>query len=116
MKQLKDIETKIEEKLHENKKIDKKIQEINLIVTEKKMKRDVEVEQKELKAAKMKMREIILRSNLVQKIQHQHSQILELSTLLELQRLKTYPTLTAHPHNPVVSYKIPCPKIQYLPN
>lgn len=34
------------------------------------------------------------RSRLIRKIQEQHSQILEFSTLLELQKLRTFPTLT----------------------
>lgn len=33
------------------------------------------------------------RSRLLRQVQQQHAKILELSTLLELQRLKTYPTL-----------------------
>lgn len=38
------------------------------------------------------------RARLVRQVQQQHSQILDLSTLLELQRLRTFPTLTV-PHN-----------------
>lgn len=36
---------------------------------------------------------LIERSRLVRQVQRQHAQILELSTMLELQRLRTYPTL-----------------------
>ena len=34
------------------------------------------------------------RSKLVRRIQDQHAKILELGTMLELQKLRTYPTLT----------------------
>lgn len=56
--------------------------------------RDVEFERSEISTAKERMGIIIERAKLVRHIQHQHSQLLQLSTLLELQRLKTYPTLT----------------------
>lgn len=36
---------------------------------------------------------LVERSRLVREVQQQHAQILELSTMLELQRLRTYPTL-----------------------
>lgn len=40
-----------------------------------------------------RMAVIVERARLVRKVQQQHSQILEHGTLLELQRLRTYPTL-----------------------
>lgn len=55
--------------------------------------RDVEFERDEIRAAKERMMIILERAKLVRHIQHQHSHLLQLSTLLELQRLKTYPTL-----------------------
>jgi hypothetical protein len=56
--------------------------------------RDVEFERSEITTAKERMAIIIERAKLVRYIQNQHGQLLQLSTLLELQRLKTYPTLT----------------------
>lgn len=38
---------------------------------------------------------MVERSRLIRKIQEQHSYILELSTMTELQKLRTFPTLTA---------------------
>lgn len=39
---------------------------------------------------------IVERARLVREVQRQHAQIIELCTTLELQRLRTYPTLTMH--------------------
>jgi len=76
--------------------LDKQIQLLNLNVSEQTFMRDVEFERGEYRAAKERMAIIIERSKLVRTIQQQHSHLLQLSTLLELQRLKTYPTLTAN--------------------
>lgn len=67
---------------------------LNIDVSEQNLLRDVEFERGEIKEAKERMAMIIERAKLVRLIQHQHSQLLQLTTLLELQRLKTYPTLT----------------------
>lgn len=67
---------------------------LNIDVSEQNLLRDVEFERGEIKAAKERMAMIIERAKMVRLIQHQHSQLLQLTTLLELQRLKTYPTLT----------------------
>ena len=39
---------------------------------------------------------LVERSQLVRLVQQQHSQILELSTILELQKLRTFPTLNVN--------------------
>lgn len=88
------LEKKIDETNAKKKDLDDQIQMLNIDVSEHNLLRDVEFERDEVKSAKERMAIIIERSKLVRFIQHQHSQLLQLSTLLELQRLKTYPTLT----------------------
>lgn len=45
-----------------------------------------------------RMNTVVERARLVRKVQQQHAQILELSTMLELQRLRTFPTLNIQPN------------------
>jgi hypothetical protein len=88
------LDKKIERKRAEAKEFDKQIQDLNIDVTEKTFMRDVDFERTEIKSAKERMAIILERAKLVRVIQNQHSLLLQLSTLLELQRLKTYPTLS----------------------
>jgi hypothetical protein len=88
------LDKRIEKKKKEIKELDNQIQLVNIDVSEQNYMRDVEFEQSELKTAKERMAIIISRAKIVRDIQHQHSQLLQLGTLLELQRLKTYPTLS----------------------
>lgn len=88
------LDKKIDRKKKEIKDLDNRIQVLNIDVSEQNLMRDVDFEREEMRAAKERMMVIIERAKLVRHIQHQHSHLLQLSTLLELQRLKTYPTLT----------------------
>lgn len=88
------LDKKIDKKKKEIKDLDNRIQVLNIDVSEQNLMRDVDFEREEMRAAKERMMVIIERAKLVRHIQHQHSHLLQLSTLLELQRLKTYPTLT----------------------
>lgn len=45
------------------------------------------------------MQMLVQRSRLVRQVQKQHAKILELSTMLELQRLRTFPTLNLNAVN-----------------
>lgn len=94
MKEIANLDKKIEDKKSETKKLDHEIQMVNVEVSEQNIMRDVDYELEEMKAAKERMAMIKERAKLVRHIQQQHSQLLQMSTLLELQRLKTYPTLT----------------------
>lgn len=94
MQEIQALEKKIEKKKADIKDLDDQIQLLNIDVSEKNLMRDVEFERDEIKSAKTRMSIIIDRAKLVRHIQHQHSHLLQLTTLLELQRLKTYPTLT----------------------
>lgn len=94
MKEISVLDKKIEDKKTETKKLDQEIQMVNVDVSEQNIMRDVDYELEEMKAAKERMAMIKERAKLVRHIQQQHSQLLQMSTLLELQRLKTYPTLT----------------------
>uniref|UniRef100_A0A1Q3G5D0 Cilia- and flagella-associated protein 43 n=1 Tax=Culex tarsalis TaxID=7177 RepID=A0A1Q3G5D0_CULTA len=96
-KSVEDLETKIANKRKENKLLDKQTQELNVDVTEQHLQKDSELEESDKKDAEIRMNAIVDRARLVRLVQTQHSQILELGTMLELQRLKTYPTLTAPP-------------------
>lgn len=95
MKEVSLLNARIDNKHKEIKLLDKQIQLLNIDVSEQHFMRDVEFEKDEFKNAKERMSIIIERAKIVRQIQHQHAHILELSTLLELQRLKTYPTLIA---------------------
>ncbi|XP_058119891.1 cilia- and flagella-associated protein 43 [Anopheles ziemanni] len=94
-KSLEDIEQRINTKRRENKALDQQTRALNIDVTEQHLQRDTELEQTEQKATQDRMAAIVERARLVRLVQAQHTQILELGTMLELQRLKTYPTLTA---------------------
>lgn len=88
------MEKRIDNKKREIKDYDDQIQLLNIDVSEQTLMRDIEFEREEIKLAKERMAIIIERAKLVRHIQYQHSHLLQLSTLLELHRLKTYPTLT----------------------
>lgn len=45
------------------------------------------------------MSAIIMRTQLVRRVQMQHSQILERAAILELQQLRTFPTLNIAPNH-----------------
>ncbi|ETN66971.1 hypothetical protein AND_001235 [Anopheles darlingi] len=90
-----DIEQRIAVKRKENKLLDQETRALNIDVTEQHLQRDTELEQTEQKATQDRMAAIVERARLVRLVQAQHTHILELGTMLELQRLKTYPTLTA---------------------
>lgn len=94
VKDIANLDKRIENKKREIKEQDDQIQLLNIDVSEQSLMRDIEFEREEIKLAKERMAIIIERAKLVRHIQYQHSHLLQLSTLLELQRLKTYPTLT----------------------
>ncbi|XP_055684222.1 cilia- and flagella-associated protein 43 [Lutzomyia longipalpis] len=103
-KQVTEIEEKIEQKKRENENLDRKIQTLNFDVSKQHEKRDPTLEEQEVETQNHRLEIIAERTRLVRKVQRQHTQILELSTLLELQRLRTYPTLSmpqssANPRN-----------------
>ena len=97
IKAVEDLETKIRFKRKENKFLDKTIKDLNVNVAERNLDRDFELEEHEQKEGERRMKMIVERARLVRVVQLQHAQILELTTMLELQRLRTYPTLTAPP-------------------
>lgn len=88
------MEKRIDIKKREIKDQDDAIKDLNIDVSEQSLMRDIEFEREEITLAKERMAIILERAKLVRHIQYQHSNLLQLSTLLELQRLKTYPTLT----------------------
>lgn len=94
MFEISSLDKKIDKKKKDMKDLDDQIQLLNIDVSEQNLMRDVEFERDEMKSAKERMMIILERAKQVRHIQHQHSHLLQLSTLLELQRLKTYPTLT----------------------
>lgn len=94
MKEVTSLENRIEDRKKDIKNLDGQIQMLNVDVSEQTIMRDVEFERDEIRQARERMTIIIERAKLVRHIQYQHSHLLQLTTLLELQRLKTYPTLT----------------------
>lgn len=95
VKEIAIMQNQISQKRKEMKKYDNDIQLMNIVVSEKNIMRDVDFEQDQIKGAKERMAMIISRSKIIRQIQNQHSQLLQLTTILELQRLKTFPTLNA---------------------
>jgi hypothetical protein len=95
LKEISVYQNHIDLKRKEMKIYDKEIQILNFDVSEKNIMRDGEFERDQVKAAKEKMSIILERAKIVRTIQNQHSHLLQLTTLLELQRLKTFPTLNA---------------------
>lgn len=93
VKEITTLQNHIEQKKKEMKMYDKEIQLLNINVSEKNVMRDVDYERDQLRSAKERMKIIIDRAQIVRMIQQQHSHLLQLSTILELQRLKTFPTL-----------------------
>jgi hypothetical protein len=94
-KEVEALQHQIDKKQKEMKIYDKEIQLINVDVSEKHIERDYDFERGQVEMQKKRMSAIIERAKIVRNIQNQHSHLLQLSTLLELQRLRTYPTLTA---------------------
>lgn len=88
------LDKRIDRKKKDMSDLDNQIQLVNIDVSEQNLMRDVEFERDEMKQAKERMAIILERAKQVRHIQSSHSMLLQLSTLLELQRLKTYPTLT----------------------
>lgn len=93
VKEVHTLHNHIEQKKKEMKMYDREIQLMNINVSEKNVMRDVEFERDQLRSAKERMKIILERAEIVRLIQQQHSHLLQLSTILELQRLKTFPTL-----------------------
>lgn len=88
-----EMRNRIALKRQENASLDKRIQKLNLSVSEKQLVRNIELEEREARESKDRLKSLSERARLVRQVQHQHAQIIELSTVLELQRLKTFPTL-----------------------
>ncbi|XP_037027792.1 cilia- and flagella-associated protein 43 [Bradysia coprophila] len=99
MKQIQFVDRKILEKKVESSNLDRKIQLVNLDVAELNLKRNLEHEEMCEKERKIRLALLVERSRLVKQVQKQHAKILELTTMLELQRLKTYPTLNLQSTN-----------------
>lgn len=88
-----EIRNKIISKQNDNQNLDKRIQNLNVRVAEQQMARDTSLEERDARETKERLQALAERARLVRQVQQQHAQIIELSTLLELQRLKTFPTL-----------------------
>lgn len=84
----------ISEKRHTNRRLDRQILTINLDVAELHLARDLDAEAAEARERNQRFAMMTRRSRLVREIQRNHSRIVELCTILELQRLRTFPTLT----------------------
>lgn len=81
-------------KRRSNGRLDSQILHINLDVAELQLARNVEQEKLEVCQREKRLTLMTRRSRLVREIQQNHARILELCTMLELQRLRTFPTLT----------------------
>lgn len=74
--------------------LDQDIEDLNLDVAEQHKLHDVELYNRNDAETGRRIEMIAQRTRLLRKVQKQHAQIVELTTLLELQRLRTYPTLS----------------------
>lgn len=91
---LENREKKILEGKRECHALDRKIQALNLDIAKSGLKRNINFEEDQHRSTEERMEYMVERSALVRRLQDQHGHILELSTILELQKLRTYPTLT----------------------
>ncbi|KAL5288042.1 CFAP43.2 family protein [Megaselia abdita] len=92
------IKTKIEEQKEENTKIDKAIEKLNVEVSYQNFNRDHLLEERADRILKERINALLYRAKMIRRVQSNHFNIGELITLLEIQKLKTFPTLfTAKP-------------------
>lgn len=88
-------ETRAQEaaKRQTNAQLDRRIQRINLRVAELQLGRDVAAELADVQQREQRFAAMTRRARLVREIQRNHACIVELCAMLEVQRMRTFPTL-----------------------
>lgn len=88
-------ETRAQEaaKRQTNGQLDRRIERINLRVAELQLGRDVTAELADVEHREQRLAAMTRRSRLVREIQQNHACIVELCAMLEVQRMRTFPTL-----------------------
>ncbi|XP_031619938.1 cilia- and flagella-associated protein 43 [Contarinia nasturtii] len=93
MKRIEQIETVVSRERKKNNELDCQIAALKVNIDERNIAQDYLISEKDIITRNERMSIILKRSKLVRKIQEQHAELLELSATLELQQLRTYPTL-----------------------
>ncbi|XP_037807368.1 uncharacterized protein LOC119600860 [Lucilia sericata] len=91
------VRQQIDEKKLANKRINRQIEDLKVAVSFAHTNRDFMIEEKKRREQNEKMEKIKRHSNLIETVRRDYVHIMELKTILELQRLRTYPTLGPNP-------------------
>ncbi|KAM7361472.1 uncharacterized protein ACRADG_012161 isoform 2-T2 [Cochliomyia hominivorax] len=91
------VRQQIDEMKQNNKRINRKIENMKVSVAFAHTNRDFMIEEKRRREQHEKMEKIKRHSNLIETVRRDYVHIMELRTILELQRLRTYPTLGPNP-------------------
>ncbi|XP_037948255.1 uncharacterized protein LOC119679788 [Teleopsis dalmanni] len=94
---VKRVEQQILHKEIECKHLDRKISAVQVDITYANVERDLDFEKRRERFRKDRLEQIMKHKKLIDTVRNNHAKILELTTLLELQRLRTYPTLGPAP-------------------
>ncbi|XP_073845089.1 uncharacterized protein [Musca autumnalis] len=95
--QIATVRQQIDEMKRSNKTLNRKIDEVKVAVAFSNSNRDYLIEDKRRREQNEKMEKLKKRSQLIDTVRHDYAHIMELRTILELQRLRTYPTLGPNP-------------------
>ncbi|XP_055325488.1 cilia- and flagella-associated protein 43 [Sitodiplosis mosellana] len=93
MRRIEQMESIISRQREQNNALDCQIASLKVNIDERNFTKDYLVSEKDITMRNERMLLILKRSQLIRKIQEQHAELLELSATLELQKLRTYPTL-----------------------
>ncbi|XP_065372162.1 uncharacterized protein LOC135964037 [Calliphora vicina] len=91
------VRQQIDEMKQCNKRINRQIDDLKVAVSFAHTNRDFMIEDKKRREQNEKMEKIKRHSNLIETVRRDYVHIMELKTILELQRLRTYPTLGPNP-------------------
>ncbi|XP_037892462.1 uncharacterized protein LOC119639250 [Glossina fuscipes] len=91
--QITTVREQVEEMKRSNQRVNRQIDEVKVAVALSNTYRDFMIEQKRGREQNERMEKIKRHANLLDTVRKDYAKILELKTLLELQRLRTFPTL-----------------------
>ncbi|XP_019892935.1 uncharacterized protein LOC101891652 [Musca domestica] len=95
--QIATVRQQIDEMKRSNKTLNRQIDDVKVAVAFSNSNRDYLIEDKRRREQNEKMEKLKKRSQLIDTVRRDYAHIMELKTILELQRLRTYPTLGPNP-------------------
>ncbi|XP_013105013.2 cilia- and flagella-associated protein 43 [Stomoxys calcitrans] len=95
--QIASVRQQIDEMKRANKIVNRQIDDIKVAVAFSTTNRDFLIEEKKRREQNEKLEKLKKRSQLIDTVRRDYAHIMELKTILELQRLRTYPTLGPNP-------------------